>query len=434
MNFLGLKIPFPVFTKNKSGDYFNDVTSFNDWSNETSNLKLGLEHSILSPAILFISKLFSQAEFNVVNRNTLKPHLSHPLLNVLKEPNYAMTLSDLLESIMFTQIVNGVAVVWKKKTFGTSYVNSLYVLDFKLIDFPDEVEIGKYPNRSSWEKRKNLEVIYDAEGENHKIKIKDLIFFYDMPNGMDSKNPYNTASRIDGIRQTLYNTCDSEKAKSIIIKSNGKEMISGEKQGFPLAGIERENVENRANERYGLASGRRRTIVTNSSIKWQSMHIIMRDLGHDEGIKTDAGIIFAALHLPKDIYSIDGGKSTYKNANQSLVSYIQNEMQSTLESTIETLNKSLFEGDSYKITGSYDHLPVMLSFKTIKFENAKKQGEALAVLRNAGVPDELAIEICGLPKGTILKDIVVQQNQSEELTEDQKQKIKELIKWQQKKG
>jgi hypothetical protein len=403
MRLLGRDFSFPFFTRNKKGDTFYDITTFSDWMCETSNMALALSHPILSPALLFKAKLFSQAKLDIVRTSTGKIAENHPYRSLFNKPNYNQTLSDLLESLLFMQMANGVGVLWEKKSFGTTRVNSLYSLDFSLIEFPDEISKGKYPNQNVSGRTTSMKVKYDGGGENIDIPIDDLMFFYDMPNGVDSKNPYNSTSRLDGVKQTLFNTVDSELAKSIIIKSNGKELISGEKQGFPLVGDEKNKVEDSYNQR----SLKRRGIITNASLKWQSLHIIMRDLGHDEGIKTDASIIFAALHLPSDVYSIAGAKSTYKNANQSLVSYIQNEMLSTIESFVETVNASLFANDSYELVGSYDHLPVMLAFATINIENAKKQGEALTALRSAGVPDELALELCQLPTDTVLEPLVV---------------------------
>tara|TARA_R110002020_G_scaffold232212_2_gene443744 strand:- start:10181 stop:11434 length:1254 start_codon:yes stop_codon:yes gene_type:complete len=409
MKLLGLNFNFPFFTRNKSGDTFYDLTSLGEWTESTSNMSLGLSHPILSPALLFKAKLFSQAKLDIVRSSTGKKADNHPYKKLFNKPNYNQTISDLLESLLFTQMCNGVGVIWKKKSFGTSRANSFYCLDFDLIEFPEEIEKLKYPNQSVSSRNTNMKVRYDVGGEDLSIPIDDLMFFYDMPNGVDPKNPYNSSSRLDAIKQTLFNSKDSEIAKSIIIKSNGKELISGEKQGFPLVGDEKEKVENSYNQR----SLTRRGIVTNASLKWQSLHIIMRDLGHDEGIKTDASVIFAALHLPSDVYSIAGAKSTYKNANQSLVSYIQNEMMSTIESFVATINASLFADDNYELVGSYDHLPVMLAFSTINIENAKKQGEALQSLRSAGVPDELALELCQLPANTQLKPLSIEtQNDS----------------------
>ena len=403
MNILGKNFDFPFFTRNKKGDTFYDMTTFNEWTASSSNLSLSLCHPILSPALLFKSKLFSQAKLDIVRKSTGNIAENHKYRSLFNKPNYNQTLSDLLESLLFMQMANGIGVLWEKKAFGTSTVNSLYSLDFSLIEFPEEIAKNKYPNQNVASRNTRIKVVYDPGGENIEIPIDDLMFFYDMPNGVSNMNPYETTSRIDAIKQTLFNSKDSEIAKSIIIKSNGKELISGEKQGFPLVGDEKTKVEQSYNER----SLRRRGIITNASLKWQSLHIIMRDLGHDEGIKTDASVIFAALHLPSDVYSIAGAKSTYKNADQSMVSYVQNEMQSTIESFTATINASLFANDVYELVGSYAHLPVMLAFESVKIDNAKGQGEALTALRSAGVPDGLALELCNLPKDTMLEPLVV---------------------------
>ena len=228
------------------------------------------------------------------------------------------------------------------------------------------------------------------------------MFFYDLPNYLN-ENPFDVKSRLDGLKQTLINSIDSAKAKNIIIKSNGKELITGQKDGFPLTPDEKKDVEDRFNGSYGVGYNRKRGIVTKANIKWQSLHIIARDLGHDEGTKTDASVIFAALHIPNDVYSITGAKSTYKNANASLISYIQNEMMPTLNSFIETI-QPLF-GDNYYLKGDYNHLPVMLPSLTITYQNLSLQMKALNDARMTGINDKDALEMVGLPRTLELKPV-----------------------------
>jgi len=402
MGLFGLNWQFPIWTRNKAGDNFYDITSANGWFSSKNNLSIAQTHPLLTPALLFVCKLFSQAEFKINRTNNGTDAPNHPILDLLKKPNMNQTLPDLLESLMFTQIANGVGVLYTKRNILTDSVNSLYVLDYSKINFPSKLEIGKFPNASQKESYLNTVVRYDEDGENLSIKLKELLFFYDLPNYLN-ENPFSVTSRLDGLKQTLVNTIDMAKAKSIIIKSNGKELISGQKDGFPLGKDEKEAVENRWNNNYGVAWNKKRGIVTKSNLKWQSMHIIARDLGYDEGTKTDAGIIFTALHIPNDVYSINGAKSTYKNANASLISYIQNEMMPTLNSFIQTLSQLL--GDNYELKGTYNHLPVMLPSLTVAFENTSLQMKALNDARMTGIPDDEALEMVGLPKGTKLNPV-----------------------------
>ena len=427
MRVLGLDLHFPTWLRNKEGNSFYDITAYDEWSRDTSNLDLASTHPLLSPAILFISKLYSQANFEIKDRSNKDINENHELQRLFIKPNYRQTFSDLLESLLFTQIANGVGVLYIKRNYLTKTPNALYVLDYALIDFPDELEKGKYPNFDKSEKTLNKKVIYDENNENIEIKLKDLLFFYDMPNEVYQKNPFYSVSRVEGLRQTLWNTKDSLIAKNIIIKSNGKELISGTKDGFPLTPDEKEQAEKQFNTDYGLSATRKRGLITKASIKWQSMHLIMRDLGHDEGIRTDASIVFTALHLPRDVYSIDGAKSTYKNTNQSLISYIQNEMQSTLESTLATINTTLFLDDNSYLDGNYDHLPVMLGFKSTEFEIISSQAKALSDLLATGMPKEIALEMSGFDKTIVLEDIepVNPESQSTNNNEDITQNVQD---------
>jgi len=429
MGYFNIDWKFPFFTRDKAGDTFYDLITYDEWSKNSSNLSLSLSHPILTPALLFIAKLFSQTQIDVINSSNKKVFNNHEAYALLKKPNWSQTLPDLLESLIFTTIANGVGVIYKKRTYGRTKPNSLYVLNYNLIEFPDSIKKGNLLNASRTNELLNTVVVYDKDNENIKINLKDLIFFYDLPNNVDPKNPFNTASRIDGMKKTLFNTQDSIIAKSIIIRSNGKELISGAKDGFPLKPDEKEKIEERWANNYGLANTRKRGIITNASLKWQSLHLIMRDLGHDEGIKTDASIIFTGLHLPNDVYSISGEKSTYKNANQSLVSYIQNDMQSTANSIMASLSNGLLE-DGYEFRSSFSHMPVMIEFEKTKYEVQKTRGEALSILRSAGLPDEIALELLGFEKGIKLNELtqlIGQQGEENNLTEEQEEKITELV-------
>ena len=155
------------------------------------------------------------------------------------------------------------------------------------------------------------------------------------------------------------------------------------------------------NVNYGLAKNRSRSLITKANVNWQSLHIALRDLGLDESVKVDGNIIFTALHIPKDILSLEAKKTTYNNFKESMVSYIQNEQQSSLDSFCEVFNKGI-KYKNLKLVGTYEHLPVMQFIKKQKYESAELQGKALKALLDAGVPDEVALELVDLPKNTKL--------------------------------
>ena len=183
-----------------------------------SNIDIAQDHPILTPAILFVSKLFAQAEFNIKNKNTGKNVNNHWFLNLIDKPNFFQTKIDFLECLSFTMIATGVSIVYAKRTIGMQ-PNSMYILDARLLKYPEgfKTEMLNYNQY----KNSNITLKYDEDGENLDIKLKDLLFFYDLPNGLQ-KNKTKNKSRLDGLHQTLENTKDSLIAKNIILRTNGK--------------------------------------------------------------------------------------------------------------------------------------------------------------------------------------------------------------------
>ena len=390
----------------------NNGNGFGSGENK-SNLEISQNHPILTPALLFISKLFSQAEFKVVNKETGKQEKNHWLIKLLNKPNLYQTQSDFLESLQFIQIAQGKAVGYLKRPIGFSEaedIDSIYLLDSDLIEWPLKYKDTNFrsPMLSARAKSSadNEIIKYDVNGENLKIKVKDLIFFYDLPN-MLQKNFYDVNSRLDGLRQTLINTNDSLIAKNIILKTNGKELISGgNNESFPLAGEDKEKAENLLQNNYGLGWFRKRGIVTKANINYQSLHIALRDLGLDESVKVDGNLIYTALHIPKDIISLEAKKTTYNNFKESMVSYIQNEMQASTNAFADVLNQ-LIDDSEYKLVGSYEHLPIMQFILIERYEGISKKAKALNDLLITGVPKEVALEMCGFDKDLKLQEIQV---------------------------
>lgn len=402
MNWGFLNSIFPSWMRDKSGVMFTDITSIDEWYSGKGNLEIAKEHPILTPALLFVSKLFSQAEFWVETGSGKKDE-SNWFIALLHKPNYYQTKEDFLESLMFRMIAEGKVAVYAKRTIGLDRPTSLHILDWSKIKFPENID--KILNLSTSEKKyKNTQIVYDESGENKSIRLGDLFFFYDLPNAM-KKNKLEAASRLDGLKQALINTHDSLTAKNIILRTNGKEMISGDKKdGFPLTPDEKQEAERLINGGYGLSKSRKRSWVTKASVSWQSMHIALRDLGLDESVKVDGNMIYTALHIPKDILSLEAKKTTYNNFKESMVSYIQNEMQSSLNAVISVL-RDIMNDKQGRLKGSYEHLPVMQFVLIEKYDGLSKKAKALNDLIRTGIPHEIALEMCGFDKGIKLEEV-----------------------------
>lgn len=417
------KIIWPSWTRDSNGENFYDLNALGEWTGDMSNLKMAQNHPILTPALLFVSKLFSQAQFEIKNTRSGAIKENGTMLDLLDNPNHYQTREDFLETLMFVMIAQGVAVVGLNKIIGFDDPDSMFVLDYDLIEWPSGFDRKKFRKNDS--KILDSKITYDKDGENIEYKIKDLLFFYDLPNGL-SRNPMKVKSRLDGLNQTLINTKDSLIAKNIILKSNGKEMVTGNKKGFPLTPDEKKEVEHLFNNKLGLSFHRKRGIVTKADVTWKSMHIALRDLGLDESVKVDGNLIYTALHIPKDILSLEAKKTTYNNFKESMVSYIQNEMQASLGSFLSVFNKQFKKGNQ-KLVGNFTHLPIMQYILLEKYDVVKKQAEALMLLRKGGVPDEIALVMCGFDKtiklGEMIQESNTQNNEQSETKQPQLQKV-----------
>ena len=226
---------------------------------------------------------------------------------------------------------------------------------------------------------------------------------------------FRSSSRLDGLKQTLDNTVDSLIAKNIILRSNGKEMLSlADSNGFPLDPNEEKDAKRIFNIGYGLSKTRSRAFITKANMRWQSMHIALRDLGLDESTKVDGNIIYTALHIPKDILSLEAKKTTYNNFRESMTSFIQNDMSSALNDIALTLSQVLLPSN-LKLVGTYDHLPVMGYLEKERAEANNVKADALAKYINLGMDPKQALELVGLDSSII----ITQQNKakSEESSE-----------------
>ena len=142
---------------------------------------------------------------------------------------------------------------------------------------------------------------------------------------------------------------------------------------------EKEDAEKLFFTNYGLGTNRKRGLITKAELKWQSLHIALRDLGLDESVKVDGNLIYTAMHIPKDILSLEAKKTTYNNFKESMVSYIQNEQQPSVDA-FSAVFQELLKDKNLKLVGSYEHLPIMQFILLERYEGLTLKGEALSAL------------------------------------------------------
>lgn len=398
-----------IYERNRKGDHYYFVDKQGKWSEHASNLKIAQEHPILTPALLFISQLLSTGIFELERKTTKENVNSHWCLDLLENPNSYQTKSDFFEALIFNQVAEGKCVVWKRVLPGFTNPDELHILEQDKIKWPNSIKNNPFYD---FENSKDSIEYTLSDGNSKKINISDLVIFFDLPNGLNT-NRIEVKSRLDGLKQTLVNTHDSLIAKNIILKSNGKELITGEKGQIPLNEEEKANAENVFKNKYGLGRKKMRALITRGKLNWKSLHIALRDLGLDESVKVDGNLIYTALHIPKDILSLEAKKTTYNNFKESMVSYIQNDTQPKADSIASKLMKSFGLDGVYKLKCSYEHLPIMQFVRMERYKSVQAQATALMSLRKAGLSDEEALDRCDFPKTLTLNPIKNEKTKSD---------------------
>ena len=87
-----------------------------------------------------------------------------------------------------------------------------------------------------------------------------------------------------------------------------------------------------------------------------------------------------------------------------MVSYIQNEMQSALNSVLAVFQTQINE-PNILLCGDYENLPVMQFILLERYKVAKERATALKEARNAGLPDNIALQMCGFDENIELKEV-----------------------------
>ena len=147
---------------------------------------------------------------------------------------------------------------------------------------------------------------------------RQVLHIKDVNQNIDfAPNDLRGSSRLLGLETSLANIIQAEEAiytmnrdrGAIGILSNDQKDISGT---IPLTDEEKESLRNQYQSLYGLSARQAKVIITNASLKWQSISFNVKDLMLLEGIEKNIQLIADALGYPYDLLSTSKGV-TYEN-------------------------------------------------------------------------------------------------------------------------
>lgn len=368
-----------------------------NWANHEDVLKMALEHPILNPAINYIAKAFASAEFFIENK---KGELTkdHELIRLLDNPNPDQSKNEFLENYIWFRYVFGYVYQYMKFESGFKK-GSIYNLEPNYITFSPNY---KTKMLFSNEVREG-EFVYDNYNEKLTISLQDCMIFYDLPNGIGCNSDLTKApSRLSALRKPIETIQMAYDSKNTIIPQNGDRLISYNGSiEYPMDSKEKEEIQNNANNNYGLGAGRVRTMVTGANIKVESLHIPLSDLGLDESIIKDAEKIIIGLGLPTDALKYDPKKSTFENQKNSKIDFYQNVVYNIMNDFTGNYTKTHLEGTNLKLVAKYDHLPLFQQEKEREVSALNNKLEAFSKMMEIGIDKNEALKLAQLNELTI---------------------------------
>lgn len=377
------------FLRDRNGNttYTQHVTGQASWNSMEDKVQVAHSSPIVMASIQLIAGYFSRVRFTDGGAE------DSPLIELLKRPNIYESQDDFLRKFIWYKYSGGfmymrpIEVV--RGTRDIKKVKYLYNLKPSLIEFPEDF-CSKLPETIS-EAKEELEKTfwYDRYGQNMVLTFRDIMPFYDLANGLQQvgqlQNNWVSPSRLDALREPITNIEKAFAAKNIVISSNGKEMFinrtAGKMATIPMSEKEKKSILNKLNTKLGLGKGRDRSIITNSDIAWQSLHIRLKELGLDESVIADATMILTAFGIPPELISVSGSSSTFENQAKAIINFVQSRIQVDVNDFCSTFNSRY----GTKLEGSFDHLPIMRENEKSKALSMKSIMAGLKQMVDTGI-------------------------------------------------
>ena len=343
--------------------------------------------------------MFSRGRVCVVDRDNNEIE-GHPFTKLIANPNFSQSQQDFLYQHLFFKATgnNVTRIINKRKSTDLEGVIALKNLVPSQINYKDINKVDKFIFSASDIKAfKEETIIYTISGKEYSIPLNELVFFYDITNGLQDGRVMTSPSRISALEPSLANIYEAQKGKNINLKLSSKHIISGKQSagGDPfketiLEAAEKTQIEDRLFQKDTHAVG--------SQLDVHSLAGDFRKLMLDDSLAADMLRVSNAFGMSKDVLNwAMNGASTFENQKTAIVDWIQNSIQFEGDDWANTWTTHFsLEDAGEKVVMKYDHLPVMQILKEKQMQALKTRAEIAELIIKVGGTKDEAFEISGL--------------------------------------
>lgn len=242
------------------------------------------------------------------------------LATLLKRPNFIQTWPEFMQQLDVYRQLYGEAFIYASVPVGFNNANAtaLWVLNPLFIDIESN---GRLYDQNDIDDVV-IRYIFSCSGQRRDLDPRNVLHIKDVNQNIDfAPNDLRGSSRLLGLETSIANIIQAEEAiysmnrdrGAIGILSNDQKDISGT---IPLTDDEKESLRKQYQSLYGLSARQAKVIITNASLKWQSISFNVKDLMLLEGIEKNIQLISDALGYPYELLSTSTGV-TYENKSEA---------------------------------------------------------------------------------------------------------------------
>lgn len=251
-------------------------------------------------------------------------------------------------------------------------------------------------SKSDVRRLQDQEIIYSvSQGKQISIPISELVFFYDISNGMSYDSMFRSESRITPLLPSILNIQEAQSAKNVNLKFSKKHVISsamsnGDSMREGLSPEDKNEIERKTYQKDIIAS--------ESGLEIHSMANDFRKLMLDEGLAAEMMRVGGAYGIGRDLINWHfSGASTHENKDSAEVHFIQDVIGQESDDWGNTwTNQFGYREQGKLITIKHDHLPVMQVLKEKKIAVIERKISIAEGLVRLGKSSEDALAIVGL--------------------------------------
>lgn len=349
-----------------------------------------LMYAVKNPAFLKVASLqcdtFSLGKFEL--RQKGEKVESHPLIELLKNPNFYQETSDFLWEWMFWLMLGSSPIRATANNFNSLTPPLLIPLEPMNLDFPKISNPKTILTRETFESNREKYFKYHVgSGKVLNIPGYDMIVKNDL--GIDSGIK---ASRIEALMKIIQNNENAIDSQNINIRYAGRFMISGQSDVddvtvLPMGQDEKEDIERKS-------LSRRPVEAVKSMIQIQKYVKDKMFLTLGESFLQTYQQIGSMYGIPKDV--LEAFKSsTFENQEKAMGRQVTYTLEPKARMLCGAILNHFEMNKEFTLELKYDHLPFMQVFEIERMERKEKTIDIFSKLRALGVSVEQANEYLG---------------------------------------